>query len=107
MQIFLIDIKKPNKELAPLAEKYQKAILSSRYKELLEMGKERLIKRRELPLNEGYPIDCYDGRIDAPRNGNLEEAYQKRYGTIERVEKGIYLPYGKEYKSLVARRTII
>ena len=94
-QIFLIDIKKPNKELAPLAEKYQKAILSSRYKELLEMGKERILKRRELPFNVGYSIQHMVPK-DVAMKANLEEAYQKRYGTIERIEKGIYLPYGKE-----------
>lgn len=71
-QIYGFDIGNRDPQLDGLAEKYQKAILSDQYQELLERGQERL---RERGIGKV-------GRI------NVRKAYESRYATIERVRRG-------------------
>ena len=73
-QIYLFDVGRINSKFDPLVEKYQVALLSDEYKELLEMGRDRL-KERQIEQINGESIDSL---------------YEFRYRTIDRVKNGKY-----------------
>lgn len=71
-QIYKFDVGRSDSKLDWLVEKYQSAILSDQYKELLEKGHDRLRSRGIEHI----------GTID------VERAYDSRYAAIERIRNG-------------------
>lgn len=73
-QIYLFDVEKVDSKFNLLVEKYQAALLSDEYKELLEMGRDR-IKQRDVVKINGNSVDSL---------------YEFRYKTIDRIKNGQY-----------------
>lgn len=71
-QIFKFDIGEIDESFTGVVEKYQDAILSDQYEELLYKGYDRL-------KNRG---------IENIRDINVEDAYNSRFGMIERIRRG-------------------
>lgn len=71
-QIYKFDIKRSDAQLDGLVEKYQNAILSDQYLELLEKGQDRLRRRG---------IEQFDGK-------SVDAVYDYRYHTIDRIRNG-------------------
>ena len=87
--IFLFDIKKNNPKFESLVLKYQKTILSDRYKAFLEMGYNRYIKRGSM-------------------NEEIDKMYQKRYQMIERIRNKEYDPdFVYEENSHIMKLTLV
>lgn len=72
--IYLIDPEMKNNNSQEQAKKYQETIIGPRYQELLEIGKKRLERRNQNEV-------AYQ---------SVEDFYQKRYSTIERVKAKEY-----------------
>ena len=77
-QIYLLAIKDANPKLSLLSKKYKDTILSDAYKLLLNLGKERL---------ESILLSS-DSKL---RNVNIDLEYEKRFHTIDRISKNIYI----------------
>lgn len=84
--IFMFDIGKKDERLEQIVKKYQDAILSEQYVELLKLGYERL-KKRDIDNSNGYLL-----RNAAGYRIGIEEFYAIRYEMIERIKKGEYDP---------------
>lgn len=92
-QIYLFDTGRVDSKFDKLVEKYQAALLSDEYKELLEMGINRL-KERQIEKINGESVDSlYEFRyktIDRIKNGQYDSAF-----SYEGPKKLVYLNYKK------------
>lgn len=75
-QIYLFDVKRQEQKFAPLVQKYQDAILSDEYQNLLEIGFDRFKKRE---------IKNFNG-------DDVEQLYKNRYNTINRIKNHLMDP---------------
>lgn len=72
--IYIIDPKMKNDAFKEQLKKYQSAIISQEYRELLEMGEKRLKRRNQTSIN----------------HESVEDFYQKRYAMIDRIKNNKY-----------------
>lgn len=92
-EIYLLEVKGINGKYKELANYYQKAILSSQYKELLEEGKERLLNRTPIIIETSdrsiIPVES--------RSATIEELYRQRFDMIERIREGEHIKPKTQY----------
>ena len=70
--IYMFDIKNYGHKFKELSEKYKDTILSAEYKQLLEKGYNRLMKKNDLSIEE------------------IDNLYKKRFEMIDRVRNNTY-----------------